>query len=76
MARALDRIPSLSMGRPAFYMNRTVHSMLRIQAMNKTATCSPRKRASTSSATRQLDLFDGVPLRKVDQLLNTEARVV
>ncbi|CAB5162068.1 major capsid protein, partial [uncultured Caudovirales phage] len=35
MSRALDRIPNFGMGRPVFYMNRTVYSILRLQALNK-----------------------------------------
>lgn len=77
MSRALDRIPSLSMGRAAFYMNRTVYSMLRIQALNKSASALAIREAMTQFGTpqQQADFF-GVPLRKCDQLLNTEARVV
>jgi len=37
MARAVDRLPSMGMCRPAFYMNRTVHSLLRVAAMNKSS---------------------------------------
>ena len=37
MARAIDRLPSMGMGRPVFYVNRTIASWLRIQALNKSA---------------------------------------
>jgi len=77
MSRALDRIPNLNMGRPAFYMNRTVYSMLRVQALNKSQNAISIRDAVTQfgQASKWTD-FLGVPLRKVDQLLNTEARVV
>lgn len=77
MIKATARIPNLRLGRPAFYMNRTVYEMLRIQALNKSL--------NALGIMASLDQFgnavqwatcDGVPLRKVDQLLNTEARVV
>lgn len=77
MARALDRIPMISMGRPAFYMNRTVHSMLRIQAMNKAANVlAPVAGLNQFGKSSRWTEFDGVPLRKSDAILNTEARVV
>lgn len=77
MSRALDRVPNLNMGRAAFYMNRTLYSMLRIQALNTSSSAIAIRPAMTQfgDATNWLDFF-GVPLRKVDRLLNTEARVV
>lgn len=76
MSRALDRIPNLNMGRPVFYMNRTVFSMLRVQALNKSQNAINVRDAMNQfgQAAKWTD-FMGVPLRKVDQLLNTEARV-
>jgi hypothetical protein len=77
MSRALDRIPNLSMGRPAFYMNRTVYSMLRIQALNKSQNVLDINSGLNQFGTpSSWNPFEGVPLRRVDQLLNTEARVV
>jgi hypothetical protein len=77
MSRALDRIPNLSMGRAAFYMNRTVYSMLRVQALNKSQNAINISDSLTQFGTpAKWATFQGVPLRKVDQLLNTEARVV
>lgn len=77
MSRALDRIPNMSMGRAAFYMNRTIFSMMRIQSLNKSQNAISVQQGLTQfgTPTRWLD-FMGVPMRKVDQLLNTEARVV
>lgn len=77
MSRALDRIPNLGMGKAAFYMNRTVYSMLRIQAMNKTGNVLAIENGLSQFGTpRSWTSFMGVPLRKVDQILNTEARIV
>ena len=77
LSRSLDRIPNFCMGRPVFYMNRTVYSMLRIQALNKSNYALSIEKGLTQfgSATSWLS-FNGVPIRRVDQLLNTEARVV
>jgi hypothetical protein len=77
MSRALDRIPNLGMGRAAFYMNRTVYSMLRIQALNKSANAlAVQPGLNQFGQASNWTSFEGVPLRRVDQLLNTEARVV
>jgi hypothetical protein len=77
MARALDKIPNMNMGRPAFYMSRTVHSMLRIQAMTKTGNVlSIIQGLNQFGNSASWTSFDGVPLRKSDAILSTEARVV
>lgn len=77
MSRALDRIPNFGMGRAAFYMNRTVYSMMRIQALNKSQNAISVKQGLNQFGTPQaMADFEGVPLRRVDQILNTEARVV
>jgi hypothetical protein len=77
MSRALDRIPNLGMGRPAFYMNRTVYSMLRIQALNKSQNVLDINSGLNQFGTpTSWNTFEGVPLRRVDQILNTESRVV
>jgi hypothetical protein len=77
MARALYRIPNLSMGRPAFYMNRTVHSGLSIAALDKSQSVLKVEQGLTQFGQPGSWLsFIGVPLRRTDALLNTEARVV
>ena len=77
MSRALDRIPNFGMGRAAFYMNRTVYSMLRIQALNKSQNAIDVAQGLNQFGTPQSwTQFEGVPLRRVDQILNTETRVV
>lgn len=77
MSRALDRIPSAGMGRGAFYMNRTVYSILRLQALQKSNYALGVEKALNQFGNSTSWLaFEGVPLRRVDQLLNTEARVV
>ena len=76
MARALYRIPNMAMGRAAFYMNRTVHSGMAIQALDKSQNVLAIQEGLSQFGTAQSYLsFLGVPLRRVDALLNTEAAV-
>lgn len=73
MTQAIELIPNLGMGRPVFYMPRKLRSFLRRQITNKVA-------ASTLTmedvAGKKVVAFDGVPCRRTDALLLTEARVV
>lgn len=71
MIKAIHRIPSMGMGRPVFYVNRTVRQMLDIQALNK---------ASSQLSLENFDgklvtTFRGIPVRTVDQLIEAEAAV-
>jgi len=76
MMRALYRIPNLAMGRPAFYMNRTVHEGLSIAALDKTQYVLKIHEGMTQFGTPQSWLsFLGVPLRKNDAIINTESVV-
>lgn len=76
MARALYRIPNMSMGRAAFYMNRTVHSGLALAAMDKSQYVLKIEQGLTQFGQPNSWLsFLGVPLRRVDAILNTEAVV-
>jgi hypothetical protein len=77
MVRAQDRIPNLSMGRAVYYANRTVYSMLRVAALNKSSNVVTIEAATNQFGNAyKMTSFLGIPLRKVDQLLNTESRVV
>jgi len=73
LTQALELVPNIGMGRPAFYMPRKLRSFLRRQITNKVA-------ASTLTmedvAGKKVVTFDGVPCRRTDALLLTEARVV
>lgn len=76
MSRALDRIPNFGAGRAAFYMNRTAYSILRLQALQKSNNAIAIESGLNQFGTPQKwASFEGVPLRRVDQLLNTEATV-
>lgn len=72
MVQALEVVPSLSMGRPAFYMNRSVRTWLRRQMVNKTKNSTL---AFDTHAGKRVLTFDGVPCRRSDQLTLTEAGV-
>jgi hypothetical protein len=73
MIKALHRLPNMNMGKPVFYMNRTVFEYLDIQ------------RRDDVQAGGQLDYqvvdgkaiyaFRGIPIKKCDALLETEATV-
>jgi hypothetical protein len=76
MSKALYKIPNLSMGRACFYMNRTVHSGLAIQAMDRSQNVLAVQQGLTQFGHASSYLsFLGVPCRRVDALINTEPRV-
>jgi len=76
MARALYRIPNMSMGRAAFYMNRTVHSGLSVAALDKSQyVLKVNEGLSQFGMPYSWLSFLGVPLRRVDSLINAEARI-
>lgn len=66
--------PSISggMGKAAIYCNRTVRTYLELQAMNKTNVWLSLQEFDG----RVIPAFRGIPIRNVDAILNTEARVV
>ncbi len=72
MTQAVELLPNLSSVRPVWYVNRNVRSFLRRQIANKVA-------ASTLTmemvAGKHVTMFDGIPVRRVDQLVNTETAV-
>ena len=73
MFQAMDRIPSMSMGRSAFYMDRGIITKLRQQSASAIK--------SSSLTVEQVGgipvtSFQGVPLRRVDVLSPDEALVV
>lgn len=69
MMRAIARIPNMSMGRAAFYANRSIQEGLMIQALEKSSNALSIKQAATQFGTQinQLE-FMGIPVRGVDQL--------
>lgn len=73
MTQALELVPNIGMGRPAFYMPRKLRSILRRQIANKVAAATL---TMEEVAGKKVVAFDGVPCRRTDALLLTEARVV
>jgi hypothetical protein len=72
MTRALDTIQSLSGVRPAFYMNRTLMSILRRQTVAKVTNSTL---TMENVAGKQVVSFAGVPVRRVDKLVSGESAV-
>jgi hypothetical protein len=77
MSRQLDRIPSFGNCRPVFYMNRTVFSMLRVMALQKSSNALSIEQGldQFGNPVRGNMAFMGIPIRRVDALLNTETAV-
>ena len=77
MAQMIDVIPNINAGRAAFYANRTMRGFLRRQIMNKTvnSTLSIEQLTRANGALIHQLMFDGIPVRRVDQLLNTETGI-
>lgn len=72
MVQAIERLPHQDMGKPVFYVNRTVRSFLRRQISNKSNVWL----SQSEVAGKAVLAFDDIPVKRLDVLLNTEARVV
>jgi hypothetical protein len=72
MIKATHVIPNPSMGRPAFYMNRTVFQMLDIQGRDDMVGSALQY---VEVAGRRIPMFRGIPVRIVDALTETEAQI-
>ncbi len=77
LSQAVELIPSMGMGRPVFYANRTVRGFIRRQIMNKTvnSTLSIEQITRPNGATVRVPMFDGIPIRRCDALTNTESGI-
>ena len=73
MIKATKRVPSLSMGRAAFYMNRNVEQMLDIQRFNVVAAGGGTNHQNVDGMARMN--FRGIPIGILDGLLENESRV-
>lgn len=71
MIMASERIPAFGMGRAVWYVNRTVREKLRLGILNKIG----NNLAWETVAGQRLMTFDGIPVRRTDAILNTEAVV-
>lgn len=73
MIKAVHRIPVLKACRPVFYMNRTCFEMLDIQRRDDVQTGGQLTYDKVDGVA--VMSFRGIPIRKCDQLLETEAVV-
>jgi len=71
MAQAIELLPNQSSGRPAFYMNRGLRSVLRRQIANTTNVNLTMDQVGGKSVMS----FDGIPVRRCDMLTSTEATI-
>jgi hypothetical protein len=78
LSRTIDRIPAFGMGKAVFYCNRTVASLLRVQALDKSQNAIAVEPALNQFGNPMAGNmhFMGIPIRRCDQILNSEARVV
>jgi hypothetical protein len=72
MIAASERIPSFGKGRACWYVNRTIREKLRFGILEKV---SSNLSWETVEGKRVMT-FDDIPVKRVDALINTEARVV
>lgn len=76
MSRAIDRLPNMSGTKPVFYANRTVLSLLRVQAMAKTSSVlSIESGLNQFGQTIYTTKFMGIPVRLVDAMTNSETLI-
>lgn len=71
MIQAAERVPSLSKGRACWYMNRTLREKLRLGILEKVSS----NLTWESVEGKRVMMFDEMPVKRVDQLVNTETRV-
>lgn len=77
MSMALDLLPPSGNVRPVFYMNQTVRAMLRVKLISKSNLwLSLEDMKNSAGITRPTLMFQGYPCRRIDSILNTEARIV
>lgn len=72
LIKAYNRLHSMNAGRPVIYANRTVKTALDLLATNKANV----QLSIQDYAGQPTTMFWGIPIRRVDALLNTEERVV
>lgn len=72
MIEASERIPAFGLGRAAWYVNRTVREKLRLGILEKIS----NNLTWETVAGQRVMMFDGIPVRRTDAILNTESRVV
>jgi hypothetical protein len=71
MTQLTERIENLKAGRASWYVNRTVREKLRLGILEKISS----QLVWETVAGQMVMLFDGIPVKIVDQILNTESQV-
>jgi hypothetical protein len=72
MGKAMRRIPSLGMGRPAFYANRDALDAIDIQANYK---ANMAFQTVEDAQGKMIQVFRKIPIRRCDALLSTETGI-
>jgi hypothetical protein len=72
MTQGIEQLPSLTLGKPVFYVSRKIKSFLRRQIMNKVANSTL---TMDQVAGKMVTMFDGIPVKRVDALAANEAAV-
>lgn len=76
MSRAIDRLPSMSNIKPVFCMNRTIASLLRVAAMEKSSDVVTVQEGLNQFGDRIMQLkFLGIPVLINDAITNAESLV-
>lgn len=71
MVQLVETTPEAALGKKVLYCNKTILSFLRRQITNK----SNVRLSLEEVAGKKVVHFDGIPVRRVDQIVNTEALV-
>jgi len=72
LVMAAERIPTFGMGRAVFYCNRTIREKIRLGILERVS----NQLTWETVAGRRVAVFDGIPIKRCDALLSTEAAVV
>ena len=76
MSRAIDRLPKTSGIKPVFYANRSIMSLLRVAALEKsTSAVAIEEGLNQFGKTIHTTKFLGIPVRLVDALTITESQI-
>ena len=77
MSQMIERVPDINKGRVFFATTRTVRGFIRRQIMNKTvnSTLSIEQMTRPNGALIHRPMFDGIPILRCDQLLDTETGI-
>ena len=73
MIKATHRVPSITAGKPVFYMNRTVFQMLDIQRRDDAISGGGLMYDVVDG--KRMPMFRGIPIKIVDQLTEAESAV-